>query len=125
MIVGTLEDYSDKSKAQAEVDKLRLNINSFTSSLPSKDISVDQLVNHYREFKAQSKVVEMLLLRYVRQLFSLMDVSGRAAKWRVRLSDWNFWRPKPFRVGTKSLPGCVRWKPCAKQPLSLKEEGSP
>jgi hypothetical protein len=61
MIVGTLEDYPNESKAQAEVDKLRLNINSFTSSLPSEDISVDQLVNHYREFKAQSKVVEMLL----------------------------------------------------------------
>jgi hypothetical protein len=51
MIVGTLEDSPSESQAQAEVDKLRLNINSFTSSLPSKDISVDQLVNHYREFE--------------------------------------------------------------------------
>jgi hypothetical protein len=51
MIVGTLEDSPSESQAQAEVDKLRLNINSFTSSLSSKDISVDQLVNHYREFE--------------------------------------------------------------------------
>jgi hypothetical protein len=51
MIVGTLEDSHSESQAQAEVDKLRLNISSFTSSLPSKDISVDQLVNHYREFE--------------------------------------------------------------------------
>ena len=49
MIVGSIEDYPTESLAQAEVDDLRLNINSFTSDQLIKDISVGALVNHYRE----------------------------------------------------------------------------
>lgn len=51
MIVGSIEDYPSESLAQAEVDKMRLNINPFTSTETSKDISVEQLVNHYREYE--------------------------------------------------------------------------
>jgi integrase len=51
MIVGSLEDYTSEALAQAEVDKMRLNINPFTSIETSKDISVEQLVNHYREYE--------------------------------------------------------------------------
>ena len=51
MIVGSIEDYPSESSAQAEVDKLRLNFNPFTSTETSKDISVEQLVNHYREYE--------------------------------------------------------------------------
>ena len=51
MIVGSIEDYPSESLAQAEVDKKRLNINPFTSAETNKDISVEQLVNHYREYE--------------------------------------------------------------------------
>lgn len=51
MIVGSVEDHPSESLAQAEVDKMRLNMNPFTSTESSKDISVEQLVNHYREYE--------------------------------------------------------------------------
>ena len=51
MVVGSIEEYPSESLAQAEVDKMRLNINPFTSTETSKDISVEQLVNHYREYE--------------------------------------------------------------------------
>ena len=49
MIVGSIEDYPTESLAQAEVDNLRLNINPFAPYQAIKDISVEALVNHYRE----------------------------------------------------------------------------
>lgn len=49
MIVGSVEDYPNESLAQTEVDSLRLSINPFTPQGAIKDISVEALVNHYRE----------------------------------------------------------------------------
>lgn len=49
MIVGSIEDYPSESLAQTEVDTLRLSINPFTPEGAIKDISVEALVNHYRE----------------------------------------------------------------------------
>jgi integrase len=49
MIVGSVEDYPSESLAQTEVDSLRLSINPFTPQGAIKDISVEALVNHYRE----------------------------------------------------------------------------
>jgi integrase len=51
MIVGSIGDYPSESQAQAEVDRLRLNINPFTPAQTIKDIDVDALVNHYREYE--------------------------------------------------------------------------
>jgi integrase len=49
MIVGSLEEYPNESLAQTAVDNLRLNINLSTQQGAIKDISVETLVNHYRE----------------------------------------------------------------------------
>ena len=48
-IVGSVEDYPSESLAQTEVDSLRLSINPYTPQGAIKDISVEALVNHYRE----------------------------------------------------------------------------
>ena len=48
-IVGRLEDYPNESLAQTEVDALRLTINHQTPQVLVKNISVETLVNHYRE----------------------------------------------------------------------------
>lgn len=49
IIVGAVEDYPTESLAQAAVDSLRLTINQSTPQELIKDISVETLVNHYRE----------------------------------------------------------------------------
>lgn len=49
MIVGSVEDYPTESQAQAAADGLRLNINHVTLQGAGKDITVEALVNHYRE----------------------------------------------------------------------------
>jgi integrase len=48
-IVGTLEDYPNASLVQTAVDALRLTINQQTPQALVKNISVETLVNHYRE----------------------------------------------------------------------------
>ena len=49
IIVGSIDDYPTESLAQAAVDSLRLTINQSTPQELIKDISVETLVNHYRE----------------------------------------------------------------------------
>ncbi len=49
MIVGSVEEYPTESEAQTAADHLRLNINDPTRRGPNKDITVETLVNHYRE----------------------------------------------------------------------------
>ena len=49
VIVGSVEEYPSESLAQTAVDSLRLNINQSTQPGAIKDISVEALVNHYRE----------------------------------------------------------------------------
>ena len=49
IIVGAVEDYPTESLAQAAVDSLRLTINQTVPQELIKDISVETLVNHYRE----------------------------------------------------------------------------
>jgi integrase len=49
IIVGAVEDYPTESLAQAAVDSLRLTINQSVPQELIKDISVETLVNHYRE----------------------------------------------------------------------------
>lgn len=49
IIVGSVEDYPSESLAQAAVDSLRLTINHPVPQGVVKDISVETLVNHYRE----------------------------------------------------------------------------
>ena len=49
IIVGAVEDYPTESLAQAAVDSLRLTINQSVPRELIKDISVETLVNHYRE----------------------------------------------------------------------------
>ena len=49
IIVGAVEDYPTESLAQAAVDSLRLTINQSIPQELIKDISVETLVNHYRE----------------------------------------------------------------------------
>jgi len=49
IVIGTLEDLPNESTAQATVDALRLEINRQTPQQLVKDISVETLVNHYRQ----------------------------------------------------------------------------
>ena len=49
IIVGSVDDYPSESLAQAAVDSLRLTINQPVPQGVVKDISVETLVNHYRE----------------------------------------------------------------------------
>ena len=49
IVIGTLEEFSSESAAQAAVDALRLEINRQTPQQLVKDISVETLVNHYRQ----------------------------------------------------------------------------
>jgi integrase len=49
IVVGSVEDYPTESLAQAAVDSLRLTINQSVPQELIKDISVETLVNHYRE----------------------------------------------------------------------------
>jgi len=49
IVIGTLEEFPNQSAAQAAVDALRLDINQRTPQQLLKDISVETLVNHYRQ----------------------------------------------------------------------------
>jgi hypothetical protein len=49
IVIGTLEDLPNESAAQAAVDALRLQINRQTPQQIVKNISVETLVNHYRQ----------------------------------------------------------------------------
>jgi integrase len=49
IVIGTLEDLPNESAAQAAADALRLEINRKTPQQQIKEISVETLVNHYRQ----------------------------------------------------------------------------
>lgn len=49
IVIGTLEEFPNESVAQAAVDALRLDINSKTPQQLIKDITMETLVNHYRQ----------------------------------------------------------------------------
>jgi integrase len=49
IVIGTLEEFPSEAAAQAAVDALRLDINSKTPQQLIKDVSVETLVNHYRQ----------------------------------------------------------------------------
>jgi len=49
IVIGMLEDYPNESAAQAAVDAIRLDINRQTPQQLIKDITVETLVNHYRQ----------------------------------------------------------------------------
>ncbi len=49
IVIGTLEDFPNKSAAQAAADAIRLEINRQTPQQLFKNLSVETLVNHYRQ----------------------------------------------------------------------------
>ena len=49
IVIGTLEEFPNESAAQAAVDAIRLKINRQTPQQLLKSISVETLVNHYRQ----------------------------------------------------------------------------
>lgn len=49
IVIGTLADYPNESAAQAAVDAIRLEINQQTPQQLIKSISLETLVNHYRQ----------------------------------------------------------------------------
>lgn len=49
IVIGTLEEFPNESAAQATVDALRLDINKQTPQRLIKNISLETLVNHYRQ----------------------------------------------------------------------------
>jgi integrase len=49
IVIGTLAEFPNQSAAQAVVDALRLDINRQTPQQLIRDISVETLVNHYRQ----------------------------------------------------------------------------
>lgn len=49
IVIGTLEEFPNESAAQAAVDALRLEINQQTPQQLIKNISLETLVNHYRQ----------------------------------------------------------------------------
>ena len=51
IVIGTLEEFPNESAAQAVVDALRLEINQQTPQQLIKSISVETLVNHYRQYE--------------------------------------------------------------------------
>lgn len=49
IVIGTLEEFPSESAAQAAVDAIRLEINRQTPQQLVRDISLETLVNHYRQ----------------------------------------------------------------------------
>jgi hypothetical protein len=49
IVIGTLEEFPNESAAQAAVDALRVEINQQTPQQLIKNISLETLVNHYRQ----------------------------------------------------------------------------
>ncbi|HKT13317.1 MAG TPA: hypothetical protein VJW77_15975 [Terriglobia bacterium] len=49
IVIGTLEEFPNESAAQAAVDAVRLEINRQTPQQVLKNISLETLVNHYRQ----------------------------------------------------------------------------
>ena len=49
IVIGTLEEFPNQSAAPAAVDALRLEINQQTPQQLIKNISLETLVNHYRQ----------------------------------------------------------------------------
>jgi integrase len=49
IVIGTLEEFASEAAAQAAVDALRLDINSKTPQQLIKDVTMETLVNHYRQ----------------------------------------------------------------------------
>ena len=49
IVIGTLEEFPSEAVAQAAVDALRLDINSKTPQQLIKNVSLETLVNHYRQ----------------------------------------------------------------------------
>jgi integrase len=49
IVIGTLEEFPSESAAQASVDALRLEINQQTPQQLLKNITMETLVNHYRQ----------------------------------------------------------------------------
>lgn len=49
IVIGTLDDYPNESAAKAAVDALRLEINKQTPQQLIRNISLETLVNHYRQ----------------------------------------------------------------------------
>ncbi len=51
IVIGTLEEFPNESAAQAAVDAIRLEINQQTPQQLIKNISLETLVNHYRQYE--------------------------------------------------------------------------
>ena len=51
IVIGSLEEFPNESTAQAAVDALRLEINQQTPQQLIKSISLETLVNHYRQYE--------------------------------------------------------------------------
>jgi hypothetical protein len=49
IVIGTLEEFPNESAAEAAVDALRLDINQKTPQQLIKNITLETLVNHYRQ----------------------------------------------------------------------------
>ena len=49
IVIGTLEAYPNESAAQAAVDALRLEINQPTPQQALRNITLDTLIEHYRQ----------------------------------------------------------------------------
>lgn len=49
IVIGTLDDYPNESRAKAAVDALRLEINQQTPQQLIRNITLETLANHYRQ----------------------------------------------------------------------------
>jgi hypothetical protein len=49
VVIGTLDEFPNESSAQGAVDSIRLEINQQTPQQLIKNVSLDTLVNHYRQ----------------------------------------------------------------------------
>ena len=49
IVIGTLDEFPNESSAQGAVDAIRLEINQQTPQQLIKNVSLDTLVNHYRQ----------------------------------------------------------------------------
>jgi len=94
IIVGAVEDYPTESLAQAAVDSLRLTINQSVPQELIKDISVETLVNHYREHELPDifyKENPEKVLDDERKSYSTQDTyNGYLRKWI--LPRWRSYR---------------------------------
>ena len=96
-VVGTVEDFKTESDAQKAVDALRLTINEQTPRQQLKEISLETLVQHYRQhempdiFYKKSKLPQEIAEDDNRKSYATQDTyEGYLSKWI--LPRWKSYR---------------------------------